>query len=87
MSLHISHHERAEGHPHRWRVFLHGHDDPIHVQLSPHDREQLEMTDEEIHEVLPNAVVSYHTENRDDQLGDYGSWEKPLEIGHPHFLV
>jgi hypothetical protein len=22
--LHISHHERVEGHPHRWHVFVHG---------------------------------------------------------------
>ena len=24
--LHISHHERVEGHPHRWHVFFHGRD-------------------------------------------------------------
>jgi hypothetical protein len=33
--LHISHHERVEGHPHRWHVFLHGRDQPIPVELDP----------------------------------------------------
>jgi hypothetical protein len=86
MDLHITHHERVEGHPHRWRVFLHGHDDPVHVELSSEDRAQLQMSDEEIHEALPNAIVSYHTHNRDDQLGDHFSADRPMEIGHPHFL-
>ena len=87
MDLHLSHHERVEGHPHRWRVFLHGHDEPIHVELSPEDRAHLEMTDAEIHEALPNAVVMHATQNRDDELGNYTHGDRPLEIGHPHFLV
>jgi len=85
--MHISHHKRVEGHPHRWHVFLHGHDEPVHVELSPEDRDQLNMTDEEVHEALPNAVVRHATANRDDELGGYSSWEQPLQIGHPHFLV
>ena len=85
--MNITHHERVEGHPHRWHVFLHGHDEPVHVELSPEDRDQLNMTDVEIHEALPNAVVRHATANRDDELGGYSSWEHPLQIGHPHFLV
>jgi hypothetical protein len=85
--MHITHHERVKGHPHRWHVFLHGHDKPVHVELSPADRDQLNLTDEEIHEALPNAVVRHATTNRDDELDGYSSWEQPLQIGHPHFLV
>jgi hypothetical protein len=59
----------------------------VHVELSPEDRAQLEMTDEEIHEALPNAVVLHATHNRDDELGNYTHPDRPLEIGHPHFLV
>ena len=39
--MQITHHERVEGHPHRWLVFLHGHDEPVHVELSSEDRDQL----------------------------------------------
>ena len=85
--MRVIHHERVEGHSHRWHVFVHGHDAPVHVELSPNDRGQLNMTDEEIHEALPNAVVRHATANRDDELRGYSSWERPLEIGHPHFLV
>ena len=85
--MHITHHERVEGHPHRWHVFLHGHDKPVHAELSPEDRAQLNMTDEEIHEALPNAVVRHATAHRDHDLGRYSSWDQPLQIGHPHFLV
>jgi len=85
--MHITHHERVEGHPHRWHVFLHGHDEPVHVELSPEDRDQLKMTDVEIHQALPNAVVRHATANRHDELGRYSSWDHPLQISHPHFLV
>ena len=85
--MQITHHERVEGHPHRWLVFLHGHDGPVHVELSSEDRDQLGMmTNEEIHEALPNAVVRHATANRHDELRGYSSWDHPLEIGHPHFL-
>ena len=40
--LHISHHERVEGHPHRWHVFLHGRDHPIPVELDPGERGNLQ---------------------------------------------
>jgi hypothetical protein len=87
MNLHISHHERVEGHRHRWHVFVHGRDEPIHVELSPEDREQLGMSDEEIHDRLPDALLRHAHENRDDELPGYASWEEPLQVRHPHFLV
>ena len=40
------------------------------------------MTDEEIHDAIPDAVVSHATANRDDQLSSYGTWDEPLRIDH-----
>ena len=85
--MHITHHERVEGHPHRWHVFLHGHDEPVHVELSPEQRGHLNLTDEEIHDVIPDAVVSHATANHDDPLSSYGTWDQPLRIDHVHLLV
>src|SRR4051794_29348438 len=85
--MHITHHERVEGHPHRWHVFLHGHDEPIHVELSPEHRAELDMTDEEIHEALPHAVERKATVTRDDELSGYGAGDQPLGVDHMHLLV
>ena len=41
--LNISHHERVEGHPHRWHVYLHGRPDPIPVELHEEERRGLAM--------------------------------------------
>ena len=82
--LNISHHERVDGHPRRWHVFLHGRDQPIPVELDPEERRSLELTDEEIHERLPDALLRHHTENRDDLLMvpgeqyDEASWDAPV---------
>ena len=90
--LHISHHERVEGHPHRWHVFLHGRDQPIPVELDPEERRSLELTDEEIHDRLPTALERHHTENRDDLLMVPGeqyneaSWDAPVRLLQNHFV-
>jgi hypothetical protein len=88
--LHISHHERVEGHPHRWHVFLHGRDNPIPVELDPDERAGLELTDDEIHELLPTALERHHTENRDDVLpGEEAyhdsNWDAPVRVLQMHF--
>jgi len=85
--MRVIHHERVEGHSHRWHVFVHGHDAPVHVELSPNDRGQLNMTDEEIHEALPNAVKAHAAANHTDPLSSYGTWDQPLRIDHMHLLV
>ena len=90
--LHISHHERVEGHPHRWHVFLHGRDQPIPVELDPEERRSLELTDEELHDRLPTALERHHTENRDDLLlvpgeaYDEASWDAPVRLLQNHFV-
>src|SRR3954453_5990986 len=81
--MHITHHERVEGHPHRWHVFLHGQDEPIHVELSPEHRAHLDMTDDQIHEALPHAIERQATANRDDELSSYVAWDQPPP-GRPH---
>jgi hypothetical protein len=87
--LHISHHERVEGHPHRWHVFLHGRDEPVPVELDPEERRGIDMTDEEIDDWLPAALERHHNENRDDVLPgqEYhdASWETPVRVLQAHF--
>jgi hypothetical protein len=90
--LHISHHERVEGHPHRWHVFLHGRDEPIPVEIDPDERGSLELTDEEIHEQVPSALERHYTENRDDLLMVPGeqyneaSYDAPVRLLQNHFV-
>lgn len=88
--LPISHHERVEGHPHRWHVFLHGREKPIPVELQPDEREALELSDDEINETLPEALQRHHaTSNRDDVLPgeEYqeATWDAPVRVLQTHF--
>ena len=87
--LHISHHERVDGHPYRWHVFLHGRDQPIPVELDPEERRHLKQTDEEIHDLLPTALERHHTENRDEVLSgeEYqdATWDAPVRVFQTHF--
>ena len=85
--MHVTHHERVEGLPHRWHVFLHGHDEPVHVELPPEHRDKLDMTDDEIHQVLPDAVMRHADENRDGELSSYVSWDQPVRLDHMHLLI
>jgi hypothetical protein len=89
--LSISHHERVEGHPHRWHVYLHGRPDPIPVELPPDERDDLEMTDQDIDDLLPTALERHHaTTNRDDVLPgeEYKdvSWDSPVRVMQTHFM-
>jgi hypothetical protein len=88
--LSISHHERVEGHPHRWHVHLHGRSDPIPVELPPEERTGLEMSDEEIHDYLPTALQRHLDENRDDTLPgeEYQdvTWDSPVRVMQTHFM-
>jgi hypothetical protein len=85
--VHISHHERVEGHPHRWHVFLHGREEPIPVELPEEERSSLEMSDDEIHELLPTALHKHATENRDDELYDDVTWDSPVRVMQTHFIA
>jgi hypothetical protein len=84
--LHISHHERVEGHPHRWHVFLHGRDEPIPVEFPDEERRNLDLSDDEIHDYLPTALRK-HAEERDDELYDDVSWDSPVRVMQTHFIA
>jgi hypothetical protein len=89
--LNISHHERVDGHPHRWHVYLHGRPDPIPVELPEEERRGLAMSDEEVHDYLPTALQHFHTENRDEELTgeEYRqvTWDAPVHLYQSHFNV
>jgi hypothetical protein len=89
-NLSISHHERVEGHPHRWHVHLHGRSEPIPVELPPEERSSLEMSDEEIHAYLPTALQKHLEQNRDDELPgeEYrdATWDAPVRVMQTHFM-
>jgi cation transport regulator ChaB len=89
--LHIHHHERVEGHPHRWHVHLHGRAEPVVVELPEEERRGLEMTDEEIHDLLPSALQRHADENRDDTLPeeeyDDVAWDAPVRVMQTHFMA
>ena len=84
--LRISHHERVEGHPHRWHVFLHGRDRPIPVELDPEERGRMTLTDEQIHELLPTALEQRWTENRDEDEFRSATWDAPVRVLQTHFI-
>jgi hypothetical protein len=90
--LSISHHERVEGHPHRWHVHLHGRSQPIPVELPEEERRSLDMSDEEIHNLLPTALQRHAEErNRDDTLPDEQyddvTWDSPVRVMQTHFMA
>jgi hypothetical protein len=87
--LPISHHERVDGHPHRWHVHLHGRDQPIPVELLPEERTKLDMSDDEVHAYLPTALQRHLDDNRDDELPgeEYqdATWDTPVRVMQTHF--
>jgi len=89
--LRISHHERVEGHPHRWHVFLHDRPDPVPVELPEDERRGLDMSDEEVHQLLPSALQRHSDENRDEELPgeEYQdvTWDTPVRVMQTHFIA
>jgi hypothetical protein len=79
--LDISHHERVEGHPHRWHVHLRDRDEPLLVELPPQEREKLELTDDEIHQLLPTALERH--------AADVGhtNFDAPVRVLQQHFIA
>jgi hypothetical protein len=88
--LQILHHERVDGHPHRWHVHLAGHSAPMVVEIPEDERRSLDMSDEEIHNLLPTALQRREETNRDDELpGDPEAhdttWDAPVRLYQTHF--
>jgi hypothetical protein len=89
--LQISHHERVPGHPHRWHVHLHGREKPLVVELPEDERRNLDMSDEEIHNLLPTALQRREETNRDDELAEDDeqdvTWDSPVRVYQTHFMA
>jgi cation transport regulator ChaB len=87
--LRIRHHERVEGHPHRWHVHLEGRSTPVIVELPEEERQSLDMSDEEIHNLLPTALQRREETNRDDELleevSHNATWDGPVRVYQTHF--
>ena len=90
MALNISHHERVPGHPHRWHVHLHGRSQPIAVELPEEERRSLELSEDEIHALLPSALEQHAVENPDMVAGkEYHdvNWDTPVRLLQTHFMA
>jgi hypothetical protein len=89
--LNILHHERVAGEGHRWHVHLHGHSQPVEVELPDEERRRMDLSDEEIHSLLPTALEKRMTENRDDELPDEPSqdvaFDTPVRVYQTHFMA
>jgi hypothetical protein len=90
MALSISHHERVPGHSNRWHVHLHGRPEPVPVELPREEREKLDLTDEEIHELIPTALeqraLDYPDAPPDEHFRD-ASAEAPVRVFTTHFMA
>ena len=62
-------------------------DDPLRGTSIKAIADHLGLSDEEIHDVVPDAVLSHAEANHDDPLSSYGTWDQPLRIDHIHLLV
>ena len=89
MALRISHHERVPGHSNRWHVHLHGRSEPVCVELPDEERDKLDLSDEEIHQLIPTAVERHALEYPDappeEQYRD-ASWDAPVRVLQTHFM-
>ena len=88
--MEISHHTRVPGHGFRWHVHLHGRQHPLVVELPEHERERLDLTDEEIHELLPTALRRREEQHPDDLLPPDQDPEvaadSPVRVYQTHFM-
>jgi hypothetical protein len=85
--LHVTHHQRIEGEAHRWHVHLEGREHPIVVELPEADRRRLDMSDEEIHDLLPTALQRRAEDERDDEAAQDVTWDAPVRVYQTHFMA
>jgi hypothetical protein len=81
MTVDIVRHERVGTSPHRWHVHLRDRDAPVHVELPDEERARLDLSDEEIHELLPMAFQRAWTAYEDQE-----SWDAPVRVYQTHFM-
>jgi hypothetical protein len=73
-------------------VHLHGREKPIVVELPEDERRNLDMSDEEIHNLLPTALQRREEANRDDELlgedtDQDVTWDSPVRVYQTHFMA
>jgi hypothetical protein len=86
--LPIAHHERVAGRGHRWRVHLHGRSRPVEVELPDEERDRLDLSDEEVHALLPTALQRRHAEDPEGLLPPEEqdvAMEAPVRVYQTHF--
>jgi hypothetical protein len=87
--LRIAHHERVPGDGHRWRVHIDGRSRPVTVELAPEDRQELELSDEELHALLPTALQRHLEANPGalpDETAHDVAWDAPVRVLQTHFI-
>lgn len=87
--IRIAQHERIPGAGHRWRVHIDGRTRPVMVELAPEDRQQLELSDEELHALLPTALQRHLDANPGalpDETSHDVAWDAPVRVLQMHFI-
>jgi hypothetical protein len=79
--LDILHHELVGTSPHRWHVHLRDRDEPVHVELPEEERGRLDLSDEEINDLLPVAFERAHGSHSDEE-----TWDAPVRVYQTHFM-
>jgi hypothetical protein len=87
----ISHHERVGTAPHRWHVHLRGREKPVLVELPDEERAGLDLSDDEIHDLLPIAFHRRHQHLPDHAAEAHepregGTWDAPVRVYQMHFM-
>ena len=86
--LRIARHELVSTRPHRWRVHLHGRPAPVDVELPQEERGKLDLSDEEVHALLPTALQRRHAEDPEGLLEPEEqdvAMEAPVRVYQTHF--
>jgi nucleotide-binding universal stress UspA family protein len=83
--LSVSRHERVAGDHDRWLVHIEGRSQPVVVELPAEERRQLELSDEEIHALLPTALERRLDAGPDETLHDI-PWDAPVRVLQTHFI-
>jgi nucleotide-binding universal stress UspA family protein len=87
--LSVARHERVAGDHDRWLVHIEGRSQPVVVELPDEERRRLELSDEEIHALLPTALERHLDANPDalpDETLHDVAWDTPVRVLQTHFI-
>ena len=81
MALRIRRHDQVPSKDgHRWRVELED-DRSVDVELPAEERESLELTDDELHALLPTALDRHAATAEEPDV----AWDSPVRLYAQHF--